>query len=634
MVKKKKLIFVALILLLFCLNIIFPLLKEGGYSRTDLRSNDNTSPLTAPQTSINLEGTENIKILDANRTIVIEGTGLLFINDSVIIKNKKLSSISSILLGIPSNISENLVYLKAINEKGLKLDTQLTDYIMEDSYQIIEIDLLNPLESQTNRTISIFHCFKDIITYEIEGSNQILGFTGYVFPLFPYEIQNEMTTQVVPYHYEGQYAGYSKIVDETDWGEKSGDIVAFKSPDDHLDPFLANLDNNKTVSVSVEYSISGGASSTTKVEMSKIDRTIEISPWGIVTVRENYYLTNKGPVALNQFKIGVPKVAVNVKASDFFGDLILSTSSEDSNNPISSIRINKISMGQTRGVIESSSTYQFSLEYQVSLHHYLIKNIVQQTLRMNLCTSYFPFLQKNVNTEVIIDGCFSVDGSSIQPDRISFSTGETTVSYNDDYITPSHFDDQSITLTYTVDSFGLLFWPILYIIIIAALCVLYIYFINRRKRKGITPTAEEKEIPINEIREFCTLYSEKTALKLEIRDAEADLKRKKIPKKKYRMLVKKNENKIDAIEEELKPFKETLMETSETFESLVKRLDVLETERQTVLDGLNLLDLRYRKGKLPSRSAYMSLKDDFQKRLKKIDRSIDKTIQQLRGYLI
>jgi hypothetical protein len=291
-------------------------------------------------------------------------------------------------------------------------------------------------------------------------------------------------------------------------------------------------------------------------------------------------------------------------------------------------------MGQSRGVIESSSTYQFSLEYQVSLHHYLIKNIVQQKLRINLCTSYFPFLQKNVNTDVIIDGCFSIDGTSIQPDRISSSTGETTVLYNDDYITPSHFEDQSVILTYTVDSFGLLFWPILYMIVISALCLLYIYLVNRRKRKGITPTDEEKEIPINEIREFCTLYSEKTALQLEMRDAEADLKRKKMPKKKYRMLVKKNENKIDAIEEELKPFKETLMETSETFESLVKRLDVLETERQTVLDGLNLLDLRYRKGKLPSRSAYMSLKDDFQKRLKKIDRSIDKTIQQLRGYLI
>ena len=628
--KKKKLIFVSVILSLLCLNMIFPLLNLHDTRTLGLKDSNSNYQDSAPTSSLNLEGTESVKVITANRTMLLRGTGLLFINDTVVIKNQNPTSISSILIGIPSDISDDLVYLKSINEKETTLDARLTDYIMEDSYQIIEIKLSTPLQSQENRTISILQSFKDLLNYEYvtaaQSPYQEISYTGYVFPLFPYEIQSKIVTKVEP----TKYAGYNDI--SSDGGNKTGDIIEFTTPQDNIDPFLSNVGDSKTISVSIKYSVSSGASSTTKTEMSKLERTIEISPWGIITVRENYFLTNLGPVALNQFKISFPKVAVNQKVSDFFGEVSISRLAADPH--LDSLQTGVISMGQDRGVIEPNSTYQFSLKYQISIHNYLTKNFIQQSIRMNLCTSYFQFVQRNVHTRVVIDGCFSVDGSSIQPNGISASTGKTTVSYSDDFITPAHFEDQVVNLTYTVDSFGLLFWPIFYMIVIAAVCVLYIYFVYRRKRKGVTPVAEERDVPVNEIREFCSLYSEKTALLLEIREAESDLKSKKIPKKKYRMLVKKNENKIDAIEEELKPFKETLMETNETFESLVERLEVLETERQTVRDGLNLLDLRYRKGKLPSRSAYMSLKEDFQKRLKKIDRSIDKTIQQLRGYLI
>ena len=76
------------------------------------------------------------------------------------------------------------------------------------------------------------------------------------------------------------------------------------------------------------------------------------------------------------------------------------------------------------------------------------------------------------------------------------------------------------------------------------------------------------------------------------------------------------------------------MEINETFENIVKRLDVLEAERISVKDSLTLLESRYKRGRLPSRAAYQKLSDDFKKRRKKIDRTIDKLIQQLRSYLL
>ena len=158
--------------------------------------------------------------------------------------------------------------------------------------------------------------------------------------------------------------------------------------------------------------------------------------------------------------------------------------------------------------------------------------------------------------------------------------------------------------------------------------------IKIRKKDYGTPLLTREFIPVNEIREFCALYEERNALILEIRQAEEDAKRKKMAKKNYKNILNKNTSKIDEIQQELMPFKKILIDTGESFENIVKRLDILEAERISIKNSLNLLESRYKRGRLPSRAAYIKLSDDFKKRRKKIDRTIDKFLQQLRSYLI
>ena len=170
--------------------------------------------------------------------------------------------------------------------------------------------------------------------------------------------------------------------------------------------------------------------------------------------------------------------------------------------------------------------------------------------------------------------------------------------------------------------------------IIAALCSIFVLIIKTRKRTEEISEFKKEFIPLTEIREFCSLYEEKNALILEIRKAESETKRKKIAKKTYKNLLTKNTAKIDQIKEEILPFKKTLMEISESYNNIIKKLDVLDAERESVDDSLNLLESRYKRGKLPSKAAYQKLSDDFFNRRKKIDRTIDKYIQQLRSYLL
>jgi hypothetical protein len=171
-------------------------------------------------------------------------------------------------------------------------------------------------------------------------------------------------------------------------------------------------------------------------------------------------------------------------------------------------------------------------------------------------------------------------------------------------------------------------------LIIASLSSIYVLIIKIKGGEDESTLFKKEFIPVNEVREFCSLYEEMNALILEIRKTEDDAKRKKVVKKQYKNIKSKNSSKIEQIKQEIIPFKQTLIKTNETFDNIIKKLDVLDAERVSVNDSLNLLEGRYKRGKLPSKAAYQKLSNDFMNRRKKIDRTIDKYIQQLRSYIL
>jgi hypothetical protein len=171
-------------------------------------------------------------------------------------------------------------------------------------------------------------------------------------------------------------------------------------------------------------------------------------------------------------------------------------------------------------------------------------------------------------------------------------------------------------------------------VITALISSAYVLLMKTRKEAEAMIAIRRELLPLNEIREFISLYEEKNALILEIRQAEEDIKKKKIIKKKYRNILENNTKKIEEIEKEIIPFKTVVRDINATFENLISRMEVLEAERVSVDDSLNLLEARYKRGRLPSRSAYLKLSENFLKRKKRIDKDIDKNVQQLRSYLL
>ena len=275
---------------------------------------------------------------------------------------------------------------------------------------------------------------------------------------------------------------------------------------------------------------------------------------------------------------------------------------------------------------------RFSIEFFLPYEKYFSFNWLQESIKIDEYLTNYEFFVKSQKTKIIIEGSNNLNYITELPNKVEIYHGTMILSYSTENVRP--LACKIIQFTFDVDLFGMLLRPIIFMLLITAICSIYILIIKTRRETSDISEFAKDYIPINEIREVCSLLEEKNALVLEIRKAEEDAKRKKIAKKTYKNLISKNNSKIEEINKEIIPFKKLLMEANPIFEEIMKKLDDLEAERVSIKDALNLLEARYKRGKLPSRASYIKLTNDYLRRRKKIDRNIDKNIQQLRSYLL
>ncbi|MFX1477421.1 MAG: hypothetical protein ACFFCI_04755, partial [Promethearchaeota archaeon] len=522
----------------------------------------------------------------------------------------------------PLSKSDKLVYLKATGSAG---DTLYLDrsYLVMNDYEMIKIYFNSPLLPHQTEKIQFVHIYKNLLDYVLnpQTKSQEVSFTGLVYPAFPYKAKGEIQSIFfVPENSENIDGGWGFENPTLFFIRYSFDFISGSIGDDFIAPFMENLNEDKLIHIvfnNLDY---------TKIEISEIYREIFISPWSIIKVNEEFVIENRGALDFSVFSLDLPSAATGVYISDDIGEILGVSFPEDSN--AKKVEINLLS---NRARLLPNSSFRLKIRYYLPFEQYYSVNWLQESIQIDIFSTTYEFLVHQQNIKIIIDGCYNVDSITSPPDFIMRSHGTTTLIYSSTYVLPE--ETKIIQFTFTIDLFDLLLRPIIIILLIALISSIYVIRLKTTKKDREEVLLKQEFIPVNEIREFCSLHEEKNALILEIRQAEEDAKRKKIAKKNLKSIIGKNNSKIEEIQQELIPFKKILIESGEAFDNIVKRLDVLEVERLSIKDSLNLLESRYKRGRLPSRAAYVKLSDDFKKRQKKIDRTIDKFIQQLRSYL-
>ncbi len=575
-----------------------------------------------PEVSASLEGIENVIVSKVRRDANITGYGLLIFEDSLEIKNLNNYPISSIFFGLSAYYPEDLIFFKAtgINENTLLAERSS---IIMNGFEMIVIYFDSPLLPHQTRTIKFTYIYKNIVTYALID-DQYAAFLVTVYPVLPYKIEGDIVA------YFSAPKDSSEL--EGDWGTPLGGLntllytfedISSQIGADFITPFLENIGDKKVVRISFINN------EKTKTEMKEINRDIFISPWGIIRVNEKFSIENLGEINFHTVSLKIPHHASNLYIFDDLGEILGVVIENSGSSKYKKVTINLL---ENRLNLKPNSTFNFNVEYNLPFENYVSLNWFQESIQIDLLTTTYDYMGRDQTINVIIDGCYNVDSISEYPDAIKKTQGTTVLVYKSDFISP--FETMVIQFTFTIDFFDLLLRPIIFMLLISFIASIYVLTVKLRKKERDTVILKREFIPVNEIREFCSLYEEKNALILEIRQAEEDARRKKIAKKNYKNILDKNTSKIDEIQQEINPFKKILLETNITFENVIKRFDLLEAERISVKDSLNLLESRYKRGRLPSRAAYLKLSDDFKKRRRKIERNIDKLIQQLRSYLL
>ncbi len=597
--------------------IIFSFIPAS--SKINYEKSNDSKTNEYPNISASLEGADNILITQINREAELNGYGLVNIKDEIKIKNMNENPITSVFIGVPLTQSEDLVFYEAEGEDENTLSTERNDLVMKE-FELIAIYFDSPVKPQETRNIIFTHSYKDMMVYSKQiGSTQMINFTSYVFPLMPYRAEGSIKAVY-------EIPDTSRVDSSPSWGtvDNFEDTITFTN--NSLDPFSENIEQDGLIEIILS------DDEITRLEFNEVTREIYISPWGIIKVTEEYEIRNKGAIEIHELYFEIPGPAKEVKVYDDLGEILGVEITPEENYYNLTHKDLYIDLSINRVDITPGSKFIFNIEYFLPFEKYISLNWIQLSIKIDLLTSIYEYLGIDQTVKVMIEGCLSLDYVSEPPVAIEYSQNSLILVYESDYVVP--FLEEELEFTFIINYLDMSLRPITFIILIALISAGYVILIKTRKETAELAVFRKDLLPINDIREFCSLYDEKNALLLEIRQAEEDVKRKKIIKKKYRNILDNNLKKIEEIEKEIIPFKENVREVNPTFENFINKLEVLEAERVSIEDSLNLLEARYRRGRLPSRKAYLSLSENFLSRRKKIDRSIDKNIQQLRSYLL
>ena len=610
--KKASLLIVGIFICLIIISLI-PQSSENQYC-----CNKN---VIEPHSAATFEGFENILITKIDREAELSEFGVVNYEDNFRIKNLNNNPVTSIFIGIPLTQTENLIYFEATGQDENSLLVERESLVMNE-FEMLAIYFDSPLLPQQSKDIRFVQTYKDMLLYEEVGEDeQEITFTGYVFPIFPYYSKGSIKAVY-------EYPDSSNVRSYTPGGDSdpTDETITYRAT--NLDPFLEKLTPEAEAIISIRL----GEDDYTKTEIEELTREIYISPWGIIKITEEYVIRNRGVIDIDKLHFEIPGPAREVRVYDDLGEILGVELDPEENYTHLEYKDLDIDLTENRVTIDPNSKFRFNIEYFLPFENYISLNWFQESVKINAFTTKSDFLGKDHEIKLIIEGCFSLDYISEPPDAIEYLENAIILIYESEYVSP--LESKTIQVTFTINIFDLVLRPIVFILLLILISSLYVLIVKTRKGEAELGAIKKEFLPISEIREFCSLYEEKIALIVEIRNAEEDVKRKKIIKKKFKNIVDKNQKKIEEIEREIIPFKKIISEIDVSFQNILKKLEILEAERISVKDGLNLLDARYKRGRLPSRAAYMKLSDNFLNRQKKIDRSIDKNIRTLRSYLL
>ena len=251
------------------------------------------------KSATSIEGFENIKATEIIRSINISTYGLVDIDDKLTILNQNSNPINSILICIPLDHSDDLIYISSVGLRNNEFVIE-RNYLILGDYEVISIYLDTPLLPQKSIFIRVIKTYKNLLDYSLQNLEQRINFTGIIFPILPYKIEGHVESSI-------RFPSDSNVLSYDEpfgMGNAFLDYILYDLASsielNHLDPFLENMGKEKIVSVVII------DETRTNMQLENVKREINISPWGIIKIQEDYIIQNIGEIEIYSFAFKIP----------------------------------------------------------------------------------------------------------------------------------------------------------------------------------------------------------------------------------------------------------------------------------------------------------------------------------------
>lgn len=561
--------------------------------------------LTSTQFQARADLSANVMVDQVDHIVQIRNGGLLVINDTITLSVIE-GQLTDFSVGFPYEYQFHLDYAFAYeaNDISKSLETKLNYGLGVVGFYGVNVRFSQALSSGSSYSFTVVFVLSRTVStrvYFTDGEEEVVFKAE--FPLYPSLEKNASTCFVsILFPLDFDYI--------TDLEQKGLDFTESTSGSNQI---LTHVRNNLTAFAFEPSWLSFFKTDPDfiVVELSEVERRMEIERTERISVVNTYRLLNRGAKLL-EITLKLPSGAYDTSAWDEHGTL-----SFDSQEGTVAFR----------SPIEQDASTTLTIIYSLPWEDY-VKRLSSSVFQVSFrSTDNFDWtIRKSTISVTLPEGAefrSSLNVVAIQSEMQRY-VFKQILAFNFQNVTPFQDLDLEITYSYLIfwSSFRPTLWTGAFVLVVAIIALLW-------RRPKPTVTLPSVTIRPEELNIFVEAYEEKRQNMRELESLEAQARRSKIPRRRYKVRRRTLESRLSVLSRDIAGLKEKLRRTGGRYADMMRQIEVAETELQGVEADIKRTEARYRRGEI-SAAAYRKLLEDSYRRRDRAKTTIDGVLLRLR----
>ena len=574
------------------------------------------APTTFHANAANSSSTD-IEINQVDHVVQIQEAGLVTIKDTI---NMSLAGESvqpqNFPIGFPSEYAPNLVHCFAHNtsDPAKQLEVTPDTGLGKIGFYGINVTLPADMNDKSSYSFTVVFVFSDLIHAETPRLEYL--WWNLTFPLYPsltrmVPICNVMVILpsrvgniLVEYHSNLVEKGLNVSLTSIAFRQ----VLQFSKT--HLESFA-----RESAWVRFYQLLTAELDVFLMIDVDEIKRDISFDELGHITVSDFYHLTNKGELNLTSIKLRLPQYAFDVSWMDEKGNIQKEPSLEG--NATTSHMNATISFEMA---LEKSEETEFTMTYGLPWKEYVTQSAWRN---FNLTFSffereYFDWTIRKLSLTINLPNNADFQSCSVSPQSV-----EKSITFSFHNITPFH--DLDFHLTYEYVIFWASFHPTIWVgLLVTVACVIaFLWRVPKPPPVSVIPISPET------LRSFVDTYERKTSAIRELETLEPQVRKRKIPRRRYKVRKKALDGRLSVLSKDLANMKEEIRKAGSRYANTMRQIEVAEAELQETEAAIRRIELRYRRREI-SKGTYSKLLEEYNRRKERAETTIDGVLLRLR----